>query len=65
MYYHNNINSLLNLLEIGEKNGVQNFIFSSSCSVYGNIKELPVNEETSIGKVESPYAFTKVVGEKY
>lgn len=64
MYYHNNINSLLYLLEIGEKNGVQNFIFSSSCSVYGNIKELPVNEETSIGKVESPYAFTKVVGEK-
>lgn len=64
MYYHNNINSLLNLLEIGEKNGVKNFIFSSSCSVYGNIKELPVNEETSIGKVESPYAFTKVVGEK-
>lgn len=63
-YYHNNINSLLNLLELGAKYKVGNFIFSSSCSVYGNISELPVNENTPVGKVESPYAYTKVVGEK-
>jgi UDP-glucose 4-epimerase len=63
-YYHNNINSLLNLLEIGTKKGVRHFIFSSSCSVYGNISDLPVNEKTPVGKVESPYAYTKVVGEK-
>lgn len=63
-YYHNNINSLLNLLELGAMHGVSNFIFSSSCSVYGNISELPVNENTPVGKVESPYAYTKVVGEK-
>lgn len=63
-YYHNNINSLLNLLELGAKYKVGHFIFSSSCSVYGNISELPVNENTPVGKVESPYAYTKVVGEK-
>jgi UDP-glucose 4-epimerase len=64
MYYHNNINSLLYLLELGEKHGVRNFIFSSSCSVYGNISTLPVNETTPPGKTESPYAFTKLIGEK-
>ncbi|MDQ3110747.1 MAG: UDP-glucose 4-epimerase GalE [Bacteroidota bacterium] len=63
-YYDNNINSLLNLLEAGERNGVKHFIFSSSCSIYGNISDLPVNESTPAGKTESPYAYTKVVGEK-
>ncbi|HTF05594.1 MAG TPA: UDP-glucose 4-epimerase GalE [Bacteroidia bacterium] len=63
MYYRNNINSLLNVLSVGEKNGMRNVIFSSSCSVYGNISTLPVNENTAFGKVESPYAFTKIVGE--
>jgi UDP-glucose 4-epimerase len=63
-YYHNNINSLLNLLGAGERHGVKNFIFSSSCSIYGNISDLPVNESTPAGKTESPYAYTKVVGEK-
>ncbi|MEO5643286.1 MAG: UDP-glucose 4-epimerase GalE [Bacteroidia bacterium] len=63
-YYHNNINSLLNLLSLGTQHGVKQFIFSSSCSVYGNISDLPVNENTPVGKVESPYAYTKVIGEK-
>lgn len=63
-YYHNNINSLLHLLDIGSQHGVTNFIFSSSCSVYGNISSLPVNEMTPVGKAESPYAYTKIVGEK-
>jgi UDP-glucose 4-epimerase len=63
-YYRNNINSLVNLLELSERHGVKQFIFSSSCSVYGNISDLPVNENTPVGKVESPYAYTKVVGEK-
>ncbi len=64
LYYHNNINSLLNLLAVGAENKVNKFIFSSSCSVYGNITNLPVDENTPIGKVESPYAYTKVIGEK-
>jgi UDP-glucose 4-epimerase len=63
-YYHNNINSQLNVLEACLKFNVNNFIFSSSCSVYGNIKSLPVNEQTVLGKAESPYAYTKQVGEE-
>jgi UDP-glucose 4-epimerase len=63
-YYHNNIVSLLNLLNSSLKYNVPNFIFSSSCSVYGNISQLPVKETTPIGKAESPYAYTKQVGEE-
>lgn len=63
-YYHNNINSLLNVLECCLKLNVKNFIFSSSCSVYGNITELPVKESTPFNKAESPYAYTKQVGEE-
>jgi len=63
-YYYNNINSQLNVLEACLKFGVYNFIFSSSCSVYGNIDKLPVSETTPLNKAESPYAFTKQVGEQ-
>ncbi len=63
-YYNNNINSLLNILECCIKYKITNFIFSSSCSVYGNINELPVHEETPFQKAESPYAYTKQVGEE-
>ncbi|MGQ0827002.1 MAG: UDP-glucose 4-epimerase GalE [Bacteroidota bacterium] len=63
-YYHNNINSLLNILECCLKFNIPNFIFSSSCSVYGNIDQLPVKETSPLGKAESPYAYTKQVGEE-
>jgi UDP-glucose 4-epimerase len=63
-YYRNNIDSLLNVLECGIQRGLQHFIFSSSCSVYGNISSLPVHEETPMEKTESPYAYTKLAGEK-
>ena len=63
-YYSNNINSLLNILECCLKFKIEHFIFSSSCSVYGNISELPVKETTPLGKSESPYAYTKQVGEE-
>jgi UDP-glucose 4-epimerase len=63
-YYNNNINSLLNVLECCLKFNVTHFIFSSSCSVYGNIEHLPVKEETPLGKAESPYAYTKQIGEE-
>ena len=63
-YYHNNINSLLNILDCCVKYNVTNFIFSSSCSIYGNIQQLPVKEETPFGKAESPYAYTKQIGEE-
>ena len=63
-YYDNNLNSLLNLLRICKRFSVQNFIFSSSCSVYGNVEQLPVSEETPLLKAESPYAYTKQIGER-
>jgi UDP-glucose 4-epimerase len=63
-YYSNNINSLLNMLEVCITHSIDNFIFSSSCSVYGNISQLPVNENTPLAKAESPYAHTKQLGEE-
>lgn len=62
-YYRNNLTSLINLLEICWARGVNYFIFSSSCSVYGNADELPVSETTPFKKAESPYANTKQMGE--
>jgi UDP-glucose 4-epimerase len=64
MYYDNNINSLLNILACQKEFNVPNLIFSSSCSVYGNINQLPVTEETPFNKTESPYAYTKQIGEQ-
>jgi len=63
-YFQNNFNSTLNMLEAAKEFGVKNFIFSSSCTVYGNAKELPVTEETPFQRVESPYGLTKQAGEE-
>jgi UDP-glucose 4-epimerase len=63
-YYDNNINSLLNILACCKKFKVNNFIFSSSCSVYGNVQTLPVSESTPLEMPESPYAHTKRIGEE-
>ncbi len=62
-YFHNNITSLINVLDCALKNDVKHFIFSSSCSVYGNAEKLPVTENTPLSPPESPYARTKVIGE--
>lgn len=63
-YYHNNIESLLNILLVCQERGITNFIFSSSCSVYGNISEMPVREDSVLSVAESPYAYTKQIGER-
>ena len=63
LYYKNNLESLVNILESIEKLGIPNFVFSSSCSVYGNADVLPVTENTPIKNAESPYAHTKQIGE--
>ncbi len=63
MYYTNNITSLTNLLQFCNEKKINNFIFSSSCSVYGNATELPVTEQTPLAKAESAYGHTKQVGE--
>ena len=62
-YFRNNLYSLLNILECMKDFGVNNMIFSSSCSVYGNAKELPVTEDTPWEPAESPYARSKQMGE--
>ncbi|MEZ5059837.1 MAG: UDP-glucose 4-epimerase GalE [Saprospiraceae bacterium] len=63
-YFRNNLNSLLNILQCARDFEVPNVIFSSSCSVYGNAKELPVTEKTPMQEAESPYARTKQMGEQ-
>ena len=62
-YFKNNINSLINILQCAEEFDVDNFVFSSSCSVYGNPTQLPVVEEAPFEEAESPYARTKQMGE--
>ena len=63
MYFDNNIRSLVNVLQCAVDFGVKSFVFSSSCSVYGNVAELPVVETTPLAVPQSPYARTKVMGE--
>ena len=63
-YYHNNLLSLINLLEITEEKKLDNFVFSSSCSVYGQAEVMPVHEQMEFQKAESPYGHTKQIGEK-
>ncbi|MTB49745.1 UDP-glucose 4-epimerase GalE [Lewinella sp. W8] len=62
-YFRNNLNSLLNVMEGLRSQGSSNLVFSSSCSVYGNARELPVTEATPRQEAESPYARTKQMGE--
>lgn len=62
-YYDNNIGSLLALLEVMSEVGLANLVFSSSATVYGEAKELPVTEETPTQPAESPYGRTKQMGE--
>lgn len=64
LYYYNNIQSLVNILELAADTGVRSFLFSSSCSVYGNVESLPVTEDTPLSPPESPYAATKQMGEQ-
>ena len=64
LYYENNLNSLIYLLqELKEKNAPK-FIFSSSCTVYGQADALPITESAPIKKAESPYGNTKQIGEE-
>jgi UDP-glucose 4-epimerase len=62
-YFHNNIDGLLNTLDLAYEYKVGSFIFSSSCTVYGNPKMLPVLEDMPFGEAESPYGRTKQMGE--
>ena len=63
LYYHNNLTSLINLLRCIEEYKIPYFVFSSSCTVYGNPDSIPVTEETPQKLAESPYGSTKQMGE--
>lgn len=62
-YYRNNLVPMVNLLEVMIKYKVTNFVFSSSCTVYGQPDELPVTENAVVKPAESPYGYTKQVNE--
>jgi UDP-glucose 4-epimerase len=62
-YYENNIFSLVNLLQLAVTYKVNHFIFSSSCTVYGNPTTIPVTEQTPLQTAASPYGATKQMGE--
>lgn len=64
LYYRNNLNTLLNLLELMPKFGVKGIVFSSSCTVYGEPDENPVTENSPIKKATSPYGNTKQISEE-
>lgn len=64
MYYENNMQSLFNIIECINEYSIPNLVFSSSCSVYGNISKLPVDESTPLSKPECAYAATKQMGEQ-
>jgi len=62
-YYRNNLDTLIILLELSVKYGVRNFVFSSSCTVYGEPDTLPVTEDTPRKPAASPYGNTKSMSE--
>jgi UDP-glucose 4-epimerase len=64
MYFENNLNSLINLLKCVQEFRTPYFVFSSSCTVYGNPDKIPVTEETPPKPAESPYGYTKQMGEQ-
>ena len=66
LYYRNNLNTLTNLLELMPEFGVKGFVFSSSCTVYGepDPENLPISEKAPIKKAECPYGNTKQIAEE-
>ncbi len=64
LYYENNISSLVYLLQELSKKESPKFIFSSSCTVYGQADKLPITEDAPVKKAESPYGNTKQIGEE-
>lgn len=64
LYYENNIGALVYLLQEMKAHQIPNFIFSSSCTVYGQADELPITENALVKPAESPYGNTKQIGEE-
>ena len=64
LYFRNNLESLINILDLSIKYGTKAFIFSSSCTVYGDVERSPVDENTPWQEAASPYGRTKQIGEQ-
>jgi UDP-glucose 4-epimerase len=64
LYYENNINTLVYILQELEKKSTANLIFSSSCTVYGQAETMPITEDSSVQTAMSPYGNTKQIGEE-
>ena len=64
LYYENNINVLVYILQELEKKATANLIFSSSCTVYGQAEKMPITEDSSVQTAMSPYGNTKQIGEE-
>ncbi len=64
LYYENNISTLVYLLKELSKKDKANFIFSSSCTVYGQADTMPITENAPVKAAESPYGNTKQIGEE-
>jgi UDP-glucose 4-epimerase len=64
LYYENNINTLVYILQELQQKPAANFIFSSSCTVYGQAEKMPITEDAAIQVAMSPYGNTKQIGEE-
>ena len=64
LYYENNINALVYILQELQQKEKANFIFSSSCTVYGQAEKMPITENASVQPAISPYGNTKQIGEE-
>jgi UDP-glucose 4-epimerase len=64
LYYRNNLNSLINLLDLMPEFSIKNIVFSSSCTVYGEPDKNPIDETAPIKPAESPYGNTKQINEE-
>ena len=64
LYYRNNLNTLINLLDLMPENGVKGIVFSSSCTVYGEPDQNPIDETSPIKPATSPYGNTKQICEE-
>jgi len=64
LYYENNLSTLIYLLQACNNYTIENFIFSSSCTVYGEPDKLPIDESAPIKKATSPYGNTKQISEE-
>ena len=64
LYYENNLNTLVYILQELSQMPQANFIFSSSCTVYGQAEKMPITEDASVQPAMSPYGNTKQIGEE-